>query len=210
MFTGSFSRSVLRRLLEHDLRPNSRFEDPNLEAIIRAKLNKQVDKLDDNTLSNLDSLSIAEVIPQYPISSLMGIENCKNLIYLVISSQDVSEILPLASLTKLKYLWLDQKCKISDVNPLSELTELEDLNLNINLITDISPLKNLIGLKMLDLHNNDVRDISPLMNLLNLTSLYLSAWNHIGNSVPLKSLTKLSWVAFDMNNVSDVSLCKTY
>ena len=111
--------------------PNPKFEDLNLEAIIRAKLNKQVEELGENTLLSLDSLSYAEVSPLNRIYSLKGLENCKNLVFVGLGSQDISDISPLASLTKLKYLWLDQNRKITDVAPISGLIDLEDLNINI-------------------------------------------------------------------------------
>jgi len=183
---------------------NSRFEDPNLEAAIRAKLNKQVEDLDDNKLLSLDSLSASGVLPRNRISSLKGLENCKNLIYLYMGSQDISEVSPLASLTKLKYLWLDQNRKISDVTPLSELTELEDLNLNNNLVTDITSLNNLIGIKILDLYNNDIRNIFSLRNLLNLTTLFLSDASFSDIS-PLKNLIKLKELWLIKCSITDIS-----
>jgi len=184
--------------------PDPKFEDLNLEAIVRAKLNKRTEELDENILMSLDSLSYAEVIPQQRISSLKGLENCKSLVFLGMGSQDISDVSPLALLTKLKYLWLDQNRKISDVTPLAELTELEDLNLDSNLLTDISPLKNLTNLKILRLQFNDIEDISCLKNLQNLTMLELSGASFSDVS-PLKTLFKIKQLWLIHCDIYDIS-----
>jgi Leucine-rich repeat (LRR) protein len=183
---------------------NPKFEDLNLEAIIRAKLNKQVDEIDSNALLSLDSLSYAEVIPRQRISSLKGLENCKNLIFLSIGSQDISDISPLSSLTKLKFLWLDQNHKISDVTPLTELINLEELHLQSNLILDITPIKDLTQLRILELQNNEIKDISPLKNLHSLTMLYLSG-AQFSDLEPLKYLLKINQLWLINCNINDIS-----
>ena len=52
---------------------------------------------------------------------------------------------------------------MSDISALTNLTNLEILNLGNNRISDISPLTNLTGLRCLRLESNQIRDISPLM-----------------------------------------------
>lgn len=150
--------------------PNSLFEDPNLEGMIRSTLNIQVDNLDESRLLELDSLQYSSLSPD-PVSSLEGLEHCKNLTYLHLGSQNISDISPLTTLTKLKNLWLDQNRKISDVTPLKDLTELEELNLDSNLLIDISPLKNLVKLKFLNLQLNPIEDISAIQNMKELQKL---------------------------------------
>jgi len=186
---------------------NSRFEDPNLEAAIRAKLNKKVEELDDNTLANLDSLSVAEILPQDPISSLRGIENCKNLIYLLMSSQDISDISSLASLTKLKVLWLDQNRKIIDVTSLAELYDLEELNLDNNLLTDISSLKYLVKLKYLNLQINPIENIEAVKNMKNLERLefFLASLSDISPIANLNNLKQLWIVNSKIDSISELS-----
>ena len=51
----------------------------------------------------------------------------------------------------------------SDVTPLAELTNLQNLNLDRNQITDISSLSGLILLEELFLEDNSIVDISPLV-----------------------------------------------
>ncbi|HLO50199.1 MAG TPA: leucine-rich repeat domain-containing protein, partial [Kamptonema sp.] len=61
----------------------------------------------------------------------------------------------LLSLTK---IYLIQK-GISDLNPLSELTNLEELYLGSNRIADVSPIKGFTKLKKLDLNDNQIADV---------------------------------------------------
>lgn len=63
--------------------------------------------------------------------------------------------------------------QITDVSPLSQLTNLEVLGLSYNQITDISPLSELTNLSVLDLRDNQITDVSPLSQLTNLTELGL-------------------------------------
>jgi len=64
--------------------------------------------------------------------------------------------------------------KISDIKPLSNLTNLTTLNLRENQISDIKPLSNLTKLTSLNLKDNQISDIKPLSNLTKLTELSLS------------------------------------
>ncbi len=59
--------------------------------------------------------------------------------------------------------------KITDISPLSVLTNLSELDLGGNKITDISPLSGLNNLSELDLGGNKITDISPLSGLTNLS-----------------------------------------
>ncbi|NES17737.1 MAG: leucine-rich repeat domain-containing protein, partial [Symploca sp. SIO3E6] len=57
---------------------------------------------------------------------------------------------------------------ITDITPISELTNLEVLNLSYNQITDITPISELTNLKELDLYVNQITDITPISELTNL------------------------------------------
>ena len=64
--------------------------------------------------------------------------------------------------------------QISDLSPLSGLTNLEYLLLGRNRISDLSPLTGLTNLKYLHLENNQISDLSPLKGLNpNLVFLHL-------------------------------------
>lgn len=70
-------------------------------------------------------------------------------------------------------------CNISDITPISELTELRGLFLFDNNISDISVISNLTKLNGLNLINNQIKDVTPILGLKNLRILGLS-----GNPIP--------------------------
>ena len=64
---------------------------------------------------------------------------------------------------------------ISDLMPLSDLTNLERLEIGLNEISDLVPLSGLIGLELLRLDNNHISDLAPLSDLTKLTWLDLDS-----------------------------------
>lgn len=73
----------------------------------------------------------------------------------------------IADLMWLEELYLDNT-KISDLSPLSSLTELKELYLDSVKVTDLTPLSNLKGLEKLWLNKSQVADLRPLLSLTNL------------------------------------------
>ncbi len=157
-------------------------------------------------LTNLTDLRAGSSIHQQTISditALHGLVNLNHLYLIGVSSPDirfisrfkrlrflyirsvppVSDISPLTGLTELRSLYLNI-AKISDVQPLAGLKNLETLSLHTNQINDITPLAKLTNLRDLSLYHNQISDISPLVELVNLQTLYLS-----GN--PIKDITPL-------------------
>ena len=122
---------------------------------------------------------------------------------LYLASEEVSDISPLAGLTGLTRLSLEDN-DISDISPLAGLTNLKWLMVHRNEISDVSPLAGLVNLTGLALHRNEISDVSPLAGLTNLTWLDLND-NNISDVSPLASLTNLTWLHVGENNISDFS-----
>jgi internalin A len=76
--------------------------------------------------------------------------------------------------------------KISDIKPLSNLTNLIILDLPVNQISDIKPLSNLTKLTTLSLSQNQINDIKPLSNLTKLTEVDLAKNPLISKQCPLQ------------------------
>lgn len=110
---------------------------------------------------------------QYTIKILLqkaGTQNC-----------DRAEII----LNKRKILDLSSH-KISDLSPLSRLTNLTELYLSYNQIKDLSPLSRLTNLNFLFLESNQISDLSPLSRLTKLNWLFVGG-NPINNKTcPVK------------------------
>ena len=153
--------------------------------------------------------------PNANISDLTGLEFAINLAFLHlgaeyleaggrnINSNSVSDISPLADLTNLEFLILEDN-SISDISPLAGLTNLEFLILSNNTISDISVVAGLTNLTGLSLEGNSVSDISAVARLTNLTSLGLSN-NTISDISAVAGLTNLEFLVLGRNMISDIS-----
>ena len=122
---------------------------------------------------------------------------------LAISSYYVSDITPLTGLTNLTELVLESN-NISDLSPLSGLTNLTKLNLHLNNISDLTPLAGLTNLTTLFLGRNNISDLTPLAGLTNLEELLLLN-NNITDITPLARLTKLEELNLSNTNITDLT-----
>jgi Leucine-rich repeat (LRR) protein len=156
-----------------------------------------------STMGNINFMTTIETENELTINfdhnlqDISFLRNKKNLVKLNLSCNRIFDISPLESLTNLKHLDLSyNKGKIgeykliSNISALSNLINLEYLNLSCAEITDISPLKNLVNLRILYIEDNKISDISPLSNLKALESLCLGG-NKISNISSLKNLVNL-------------------
>ena len=138
------------------------------------------------------------------ISDLTGLEFAKNLTVLFIRYNPLSDLSPLASLTKLREIQFADT-EVADLSPLSGLSNLEVINASATRITSLAPLAGLKNLQKLDTIHSDITDLSPLAGLTNLTRLLLYDCKATDLS-PLKGLTKLTWLGFPhTNDISDFS-----
>ena len=97
------------------------------------------------------------------IRDLTGLECATNLTRLILPYNQITDVSPLSNLTNLWQLHIGENRTISDVSPLSNLTGLTWLALGGNLITDISALSNLTNLGTLWLYENNISDLAPLV-----------------------------------------------
>jgi Leucine-rich repeat (LRR) protein len=135
------------------------FADSNLEDVIRATISKptgDIHRTDLEALTFLDANGLE-------IDSLRGLEYCTNLVQVFLNFNSVSDIGPLAGLTKL----LDVQFAgndIVDISPMAGLLNVQRFNLAGNSISDISALSGLFALHLMSLDNNNISDLSPLVD----------------------------------------------
>lgn len=154
------------------------------------------------------------------VSSIKGLEYCKNLKTLTISSGEIpddneeiryskgaiKDLTPLSNLKKLELLRLSHN-EISDVSPLKDLTGLKYLYISHNNISDISSLKNLANLESFDFAVNKITDMSIVENFKNLKLLDIYS-NKISNINYIKELEKLTYFRADSNNIENIDALK--
>ena len=197
--------------------------DVNLRAAIAEALGKAPGApITAEEMATLTTLSTSD----RDIKDLTGMEHAVNLEEMWIEDAHISNLAPLAGLTKLRKLDTI-KTDISDISPLAGLTNLTRLNLYASRVTDISPLRSLTkltwlgfryvngisdysplagltNLKHLDLFRNRTSDISMLAGLINLETLILNE-NNIVDVSPLAGLINLETLILNENNIVDVS-----
>ena len=175
------------------------FADPNLEAEIRWTL-----RIPDAALTRADVAGFSAIWPRHgQVSSLDGVENCVNVYRLDFDGNLVSDLSPLSSMSQLTELNFRGN-QISDITPLSGLAALKDLDLARNQLTDIGALSRLSELEFLDIGFNQIEDISVLRNFskLRYLSLHTTRAKDIG---ALSGLANLETLSIDVIGLSDVS-----
>lgn len=112
-------------------------------------------------------------------------------------------------LTNLEHLVVRSKAKI-DLSPLEELINLKTLDLFGVKTKDISSLKKTTNLEILDIGNTQIRDLTPLSDLFNLKELLFKR-TKIKTIIPLKNLTRLKkidasyTIIIDFNSLSNLN-----
>ena len=104
------------------------------------------------------------------ISVLKDAKNLKEL-YLPNCQVSDTDIAALAGLTNLTRLSVSGNRDLSNISPLSGLTNLKWLDLRDCNISDISPLSGLTNLKWVNLARNNISDFSPLDRLPEITTI---------------------------------------
>ena len=170
--------------------------DANLAAAIRQEIGNSITT---HTLLKLTRLEA----PGRGIKNLTGLEHARNLKVLILYTNEISDISPLAGLTQLTQLILRSN-SITDLSPLAGLKRLTGLELGGNNISDIFPLSTLKQLTGLGLVSNNISDISPLAGLTQLTGLDLS-YNNISDISALAKLTQLTGLDLGRSSISDIS-----
>ena len=175
--------------------------DPNLQLAVREALGLGTNE--PFTRDNL--LKLQRLDPfKYGVKTLIGLEHAKNLTWFSFAGNDVSDVSPLATLTKLEVLFGWSNKKLSDISPLANLTQLKKLNVSGCHIEDISVVANFRRLERLVLSRNKISDITSLANLTRLVDLFLRK-NLIVDVSPLANLDRLERLHIDNNWISDFS-----
>jgi len=116
--------------------------------------------------------------------------------------KEIKMINHLDKLTDLKQLEI-VNLKIKEINGLENLTQLEELDLSSNEISEIKGLETLINLKKLDLSDNNIEHIQGLENLPQLEELEL-IYNKIISIGGLESQKNLKSLSLRRNQINEI------
>lgn len=188
------------------------FTDPVLEELVRKAMNRPegditMAEAEAVTELNLEmngndwsSPRIADVSDLKQFPNLTGLTLNWALLY---NGDEMFDISPLASLTKLERLYL---CctNVSDINALAGMTDMKDLWIWGNHITDISALAGMTQMESLWMKTNQIADISAPAGMKDLVYLYMEN-NQVTDLSPLAGLSKLTHVLLSGNPATDYS-----
>ena len=91
-----------------------------------------------------------------------------------------------------------------DLTPLANLSRLQQLGLDDTNVSDLTPLARLRSLREIALSGTKVTDLSPLAGLTELTFLK-ACYIPVSDVSPLKGLKKMEWVSIRGTKVTDIS-----
>ncbi|MCA3538857.1 MAG: hypothetical protein IOC80_13955, partial [Rhodobacter sp.] len=137
------------------------------------------------------------------VSDLAPLAALTALRTLTLDQTAVRDLAPLAALTALETLWLNQTA-VSDLAPLAALTALQRLTLDQTAVSDLAPLAALTALEGLGLNQTAVSDLAPLAALTALQRLELNQ-TAVSDLAPLAALTALQTLGLSQTAVSDLA-----
>ncbi|MDE0178824.1 MAG: leucine-rich repeat domain-containing protein [Gammaproteobacteria bacterium] len=159
----------------------------------------------------LDETGILDIAPLAELAALQVlILRCANRYDFVgraaCEDESITDISPLTGLTNLTTLDLNFN-NVVDVRPLAGLTRLNYLDLWGNEISDLTPLENLVDLFWMGLDDNEITDIRPLAGLSIIEALHLNG-NAVADISPLANLEALDTLGLNGNGISDIAVLK--
>ena len=173
------------------------FEDAALETAVRTALG--IGPLDNLTCSLLTGV---EKLYAGGVASLLGMQNVPNVWDLRVGNS-ISDLSPLSGLTEIVWLFLDRN-QITDLSPLSGLTKMTRLDLEYNSISDLSPLNTCTSLTYLYVWNNSISDLAGIGGMPSLRYVGLHD-NSITDVSPLAVFPNLRHLSLDNNSISDIT-----
>jgi parallel beta-helix repeat protein len=176
------------------------FPDAGLEAAIRTAIAKPSGPIYSSDLDTLTTL----IKQSSGISDLTGLEFCTSLVELDLRANAISDLTPVSGLTNLERLLLGYNDNIANLEPLSGLTKLAELGLVQNQIEDLTPIAGLTSLTILRLSNNMISDLTPISGLVSLEQILL-AGNLITDVSPLSTLVNLAYLSLSNNQITDIA-----
>ena len=111
-------------------------------------------------------------------------------------------------MTNLKHLDINIEPNLKDLSPLSN-SKLQSITVSYCAVEDLTPLSNLRQLNALNLYNNRISDVSAIANCTELVFLQLGH-NEISNISMLSEMTKLESFGASQNNIIDMSVVHNF
>ena len=156
--------------------------------------------LSDNMLSNIDTLRSMSLLER-----------------VVLTKNRIEDITPLSACKNLKYVDLaynygynedNTERGVVDLSPLYEITSIETLIANYNIIENLSGIETLTELKYLDLSENFISDVTPINKLPKVETVILSR-NSLVSIAPFKNNKVIKTLDVSQNMITHFDVILT-
>lgn len=150
-------------------------------------------------LPNLQKL----VLSDCALSTIADLENLTGLTYLDLSNNTIRNLEPLTGMSEMRELYL-QLNAVTSLDVLAFLYNLEKLNISFNSVSSLIPLAQCGKLNWLDASNNTISSVNGIANLQLLSTLSLN-YNQLTDVSQLGACVQLKELSFNNNSVYDIS-----
>jgi len=174
--------------------------DPNLNAVIRAALQKPIGPLTQSDMLGLTNLGAVF----QNITNLQGLEAAKNLVSLDLQDNRITSVNILTNLTRLVLLDLGEN-RFPEFTLPPGLTNLTRLRLEFGVLTNLNLPAGLARLTNLSVGFNQLTSLTLPADMTNLN--FLSAYqNQLTNLTLPPKLTNLNWLDLSDNRLRSLNL----
>lgn len=153
-------------------------------------VNDTITEIIDNDSLAFDTISLATDTIQIAITDTIKVNS--STIYRI-----------LKTFRNIEFLDISNTMLIKELNPVSELSELKELNISSTPIKDLNPIRNLKGLVKLNCAGSEVTNLSPLIYLGSLKEIDLS-YTAVENIEPLSGLKNLEEVKLNGSSIKEI------
>ena len=151
------------------------------------------------SLPNLQRLTLSGC----SLSTIAGLENAQNLVYLDLANNTIRNLDPLAYMMNLQEVNLEHNA-LTNLSALSGLTNLKKLNVSYNSLTSLTPLATCTNLTWLAANNNDLINLGGIDNLPALSHLSVNH-NSLTDISPIASRATLTELHVANNEIEDIT-----
>jgi Leucine-rich repeat (LRR) protein len=120
-----------------------------------------------------------------------------------LSTRKISDIDAISGLKNLQFLHLGFS-RIADLKPIAKLGLLEHLDFAATAVKDLAPISTLVSLKALIFWHTDITDLTPISGIHRLQNLDFSH-TQISDLSPIARLQELTHLSFNNTQVSDLA-----
>tara|TARA_B100000768_G_scaffold181869_1_gene207008 strand:- start:1915 stop:4545 length:2631 start_codon:yes stop_codon:yes gene_type:complete len=125
------------------------------------------------------------------IDNVNDLNTLKNLNYVKLSENNLTDISGLTSSTNLEFLDVSNSGKLADISPLSKLKNIKLIDLSSTSVKSLKGIKNCVNLHGIDVQSSPIKNFDGLINAKNIYSINAGRCKDLVNIEGIKNSLKL-------------------